>query len=93
MMFTEKKRVAAKAASITAMGSQRFFFRMGRAMLMTTSKMTAATPASIPANGRSSRHKQYFQKLVPDVLRAASAADYERMVLEAVRQYGRGISR
>ena len=35
MMFTEKKRVAAKAASITAMGSQRFFFRMGRAMLMT----------------------------------------------------------
>lgn len=44
-------------------------------------------------HGRSSRHKQYFQKLVPDVLRAASAADYERMVLEAVRQYGRGISR
>lgn len=30
---------------------------------------------------------------MPDVLRAASAADYERMVLEAVRQYGRGISR
>ena len=34
-----------------------------------------------------------LQKLVPDVRRAASAADYERMVLEAVRQYGRGISR
>ena len=49
MIFTEKKRVAKKAASMTAMGSQRFFFRMGHAMLMTTSKMTAATPASIPA--------------------------------------------
>ena len=44
-------------------------------------------------HGRGARHKQYFQKLVLDVRRAASAADYERMVLEAVRQYGRGISR
>ena len=49
MIFTEKKRVAKKAASMTAMGSQRFFFRMGHAILMTTSKTTAATPASIPA--------------------------------------------
>ena len=49
MIFTEKKRVAAKAASITTIGSQRFFFRMGHAILMTTSKITAATPASMPA--------------------------------------------
>lgn len=40
-------------------------------------------------HGRSSRHKQHFQKLVPNVQWAASAADYERMVLETVRQHGR----
>ena len=49
MMFTEKNRVATTAASITAMGSHRFFLRMGAAILITTSKITAATPASIPA--------------------------------------------
>lgn len=30
-----------------------------------------------------------FQKLVPDVRRAAPAVGYERMVPKAVRQYGR----
>lgn len=49
--------------------------------------------AACLCHGCGARHKQHFQKLVPDVRRAASAADYERMVLEAVRQYGRGISR
>ena len=49
MMFTAKKRVDTKAASMTAMGSKRLFFRMDHAILMTTSKMTAATPANIPA--------------------------------------------
>ena len=39
--------------------------------------------------GRGARHKQHFQKLVPNVQWAASAADYERMVLKTVRQYGR----
>ena len=34
---------------MTTMGSHRFFLRMGQAILMTTSKITAATPASIPA--------------------------------------------
>mgnify|MGYP000258401720 CR=1 FL=1 len=49
--------------------------------------------AACLCHGCGARHKQHFQKLVPDVRRAASAADYERMVLEAVHQYGRGISR
>lgn len=45
--------------------------------------------ATCLCHGRGSRHKQYFQKLVPDVRRTASAADYERMVPKAVRQHGR----
>ncbi len=34
-----------------------------------------------------------FKKLVPDVRRAVSIADHERMVLKTVRQHGRRISR
>ena len=45
--------------------------------------------AACLCHGSSTRNKQHFQKLVPDVRRAAPAVGYERMVPKAVRQYGR----